>query len=204
VEEGVSDDLKAARQAIRDVIVPLKLQCSGYHLDHRLGYAVGDDWEDDREVVFVDVSVTPGEGFPWSEYDDNRWPFKAGATKARDAIRGLLSEVRGTVPEWEALLARDVELAKLVGGRIRAVQAETAFIEAVMVAEYKAHEDVARAEKAARVDVKPGDEFDVTAHEPGKVLVGPGFWVYTWRFDNCTLGPGDKRTPAPHYVVIEP
>jgi len=194
--------LVAARQAIRDVVEPLKLVCSGYHLDHRLGYARGDDWEDDREVVFVDVAVTPGEGFPWAEYDDNRWPFKCGATRVQDAIRGLQGEVEKMVPVWEDLLARDVELRGLVGGRIRAMKADSYWQEALLKAEFDAHGDVERAKNAAQVDIDPGDEFDVVGHEPGKVMVSGGFWVSTWRFDNCLLGPGDKRTPDPYWEVV--
>ena len=200
-------DIVAARAVIRAIVEPLKLQCSGYHVDVRLGQAQGEEWLDDTVRVIAEVAICPSEGFPWREHNQNRWDYRGYGETWAQAVEDVLRQVQETVPDWQRLLEEDVELAGRVGGRARATKADYYHDEAVALAH---RDDLQKALKASVVDVAAGEEFEIAGHEPGKLRLraesGAEFWVHRWKFHNYLTKVGrdgvERRIPDPYYEFV--
>ncbi len=205
---GSVTDVVTARAAIRKVVEPLKLKCSSYQVKEQLGRASGKDWLDDDFRVVVKATISPDEGFPCRQYENNRWELGGLGLTRETAMKAFQDGVEGMVPEWEKLLADDVELAARVGGRCRSVKATSYYLTDQVKRAFDAGEDVNQAIAASTMKLPVGTELKVVAHEPGKIRLracwGDEWWVYRWEFYSylTTNKPGE-RIPDPHYEFLE-
>ena len=203
---GSLSDIVAAREAIRGLVEPLKLECHGYQVKELLGRAEGDGWLDDDIRVYVEVKISAGEDYPDLQYEDSTWDF-TGIGKAReDAMEALLGGIEGRLAGWQKVLDDDVELSGRVGGRCRAVKADSYTLTDNLRAVYEAGGDVAEAIREATRSLAAGSLMDVIAHSPGKVRLrrdnGDEWWEHHWKFTNYLTNASGGRIPDPYYEWV--
>lgn len=197
------DDLRRARQQLRDLLAPVCRVLGSYALAERLGYSSfksgllrdavkPEHWHDDDVLVTIEAAVSAGAGYPVGQYDERELRSCFNVEQAGDrasAIQALHEAVVAKIPYWAAKVAEDRAYVARVGQRLR-------MLKEVFVSE-------------SSPKVAAGSVGTVVQHQPAWLLVEFPYpvgrvWLGTWRYTSGYYrGNSRVLTPDPYWEWLD-
>ncbi len=181
------DDLRQARQHLRDLLVPFRRIVDSYMIKETLGHSTfpggrlsdmkPEHWRDDEVLVEARVKVKAAENYPIGAYEDTEYEtlFHVEVVGSREkAIAAILAQVEAKTPHWKKRIDEDDVFAAYVGRSLKM---------------RKLHVHMARGadNKVVMRKIEAGTVGQVVRHSPGYLIVDFGEPVKkvalsTWMF----------------------